>query len=303
MLWPGLPSPGVAAGLETVGLVLAVLVGIGWRTRMTSTVWFVWALVANSAVFALGKVDHSFIVWCAVPLLATAGWGDRISLDSRTEQPTRPTWPVGALSLLLAVGYLTAAIPKILSGWLDSSTHAVEGFFRSEYVSLGRDELLANLFWEIESPIFWELLDLATVGFELGVPLAVLHPKIFRGLLWVAALFHVSVLLIMNIPFTNMFFLYSALVAGPRSAQRARSVDIRFVIGAFSVAGASALAGVPLLRVVERAGWVPKATVSLAVFSVLIAMMVWFARTAQRDLAISGVEVEEPPIVAAAVDS
>lgn len=212
--FPSRPFGGV---LDTAGILLVVMVGIGFYTRASSILLFVWAVTTSAFLFSLGKVDHSLIWWTVVPLLGIQGWGDALSIDRLRQgngpHKARPAWPLPVLAFILAFGYLTAALPKLGRGWLSPQSQAVEGYMKDLFVSQGRNELLAERFATLEAPVLWELLDWWTVAFELGIALAVLTPLIFRRFLLLASIFHVVVLLVMNISFAPMMFVYLPLIA------------------------------------------------------------------------------------------
>ncbi len=212
----GFPSVTIAVILDVVGVALLLAVAVGWKTRRNSYLLFAWALVSSGLLFSLGKIDHSFITWLIVPLLATAGWGDAYSIDSLRREgnrPVRPEWPLPALAFAIAFGFMTAALPKLGRGWLDPSSQAAEGYFREFYVSYGRTDLLAGVVHRLESTLLWELLDWWTVGFELAVAVTVLWPRVFRRVLLTAIVFHVSVAFIMNISFAAMMHVYLPFIA------------------------------------------------------------------------------------------
>ncbi len=210
------PSESVGLATDMVGIALLVAVGVGWRTRTNSYLLFAWSILSSAMVFSLGKVDHTFLTWLLVPLFATAGWGDQLSVDSRSSSapPSRPTWPVAAMAFMTAFGFLTAAIPKLLRGWLSPTTQATEGYFREAFVTQERTALLAPQFANIDWLVMWEFLDVWTVVFEFAVGICVLWPRLFRWTLIWASIFHIAVLFIMNIPILAMMFIYLPIISG-----------------------------------------------------------------------------------------
>ena len=285
------PSRTLGQFLDGAGIVLVVMVGIGLWTRASSILLFGWAITTSAFLFSLGKVDHSLIWWTVVPLLGIAGWGDAFSIDRlRSEglaRIPRPSWPLPTLAFILAFGYLTAALPKLGRGWLSPDSQAVERYMKDLFVSQGRDELLADRFASLESPVLWELLDWWTVAFELGIALTVLWPPVFRRLLLLAAIFHVVVLLVMNISFTSMMFVYAPLLARGGASSLA-TINAKVVVPA-SVALFVALGAVSIWSGPPRdlvTAVVPFSELSLqAIIGALLAAFVGFTYYDTRPIA------------------
>ena len=228
-LWQSWPPPEVLFALDAMWICFALLVTIGWRTRASSIALAAVTIVSSSILFSTGKIDHT-VFTALVPLLGgLAGWGNSVSFDakraghSNRRPPTSANWPLSLLAGLLALGFFTAAVPKIAGGWLDPRTQAAEGYFRDDLLLRDRTDLLAPLAARVESSLVWELLDVATVAFELGVAVALLNALWFRRTLLVAVGFHVGVLAIMNISFLALPPVYALLLLpglDPTSAQR-----------------------------------------------------------------------------------
>jgi hypothetical protein len=233
-LWGGFLPLWALVGLE-LGLIAAVCAMlIGWRTPAMSIAVTVIGYTANSAYFTFGKIDHTFMTWIVPALLAFSGWGALYSLDSLRrsaaintgaasntgaaintdaapdtgDEPTRsleaqiaPSWPVVVVGAFLAHSFLTAALPKILRGWLSFETSAVRRHFLQLAYQLERDQLLAGTFLDFEWRPFWESLDWAGVGLEAALVLSLLWPLVHRWLILGAWLFHLVNLLLLNISF------------------------------------------------------------------------------------------------------
>lgn len=211
-LWGGFPSAATATAVEVGCIVFVALMTLGWRTPWTSAAAGITAIVGNSMVFSTGKIDHTIFVWLVPLVMAWSGWGERLSLDARrrpvTPRTHTPGPPVAALTMLLGVGFLTAALPKLAGGWLDPSTQAAQRFFRADQALLDRTHLLADAANALSWPWLWELADIATVALELAVPCAVLSPRLFRRLLAPLAVFHLVNLLVLNISFSATVVIY-----------------------------------------------------------------------------------------------
>jgi len=159
--------------------------------------------------FSFGKIDHGIFVILVPLVLAFSGWGGARSVDAHLaardgRPPLEPSqWAVRLLAFMMGLAYLTAGLAKLRSGWLDPHTHGARGHFVEKYVEMNRDELLAPLFLRIHDVgLFWEALDWFTVALECGFVVTVLWWRTLRLAVACAALFHLGVLLIMNIQFS-----------------------------------------------------------------------------------------------------
>ncbi len=206
LIWRDFPPEWLLVAME-IGLILAICAMlVGWRTPVTSMAVTVIGYTANSAYFSFGKIDHTFMLWIVPGLMAFSGWGRLYSVDAARDGPAdedeiAPAWPVAVIGSLLALSFLSAALPKILRGWLSFETSAVRRHFLQLSFQLDRDQLLAGAFRDFEFQPFWEALDWAGVGLELAMAMALLWPFAQRWLLVAVWIFHLANLLILNISF------------------------------------------------------------------------------------------------------
>lgn len=246
-----LPSPVALQAIEllVVGALAAVLVG--WHTRAASWIAALTWMGGEAIAFSFGKVDHHLLFILIPPLLATAGWGEALSLDRR-RRPARPVeaWPIALFAWLLALMMLGAALPKLRTGWLDPSFQAIQSVMLRQYHVHGRDQLLAPWTATINSRAVWEVIDVAIVVLEASFVLAVLSPRLMRLACALAICFHFGVVLTANIPFTGnvvaygVFFLpllpLDRLSAGRETLRAPWSIPI-------AVAAAALLASYPTI--------------------------------------------------------
>ena len=194
----------------------AVALLAGWHTPTASVVLAGMFVGRDTLVYSLGKVNHDLLVWVVPLALAASGWGRAYSIDSRRpparERPLRP-WTLALLALLVGFLFSTSAFQKIWGGWLTPSSQAAYGYLLS-YVDEGGRHLLAplvarNLTWRPG----WEAVDWLTVGLEAIGVLALWQRKTFRLFLAIAVVFHLSILLTLNIPFVENVVAYGAFVS------------------------------------------------------------------------------------------
>lgn len=229
--------------LEVLLILAICAMLVGWRTPVASIAVTVIGYTANSAYFTFGKIDHTFMLWIVPGLLALSGWGRRYSvdaalarssaespprqprpLDPKRPDPTRPdpkrpdptpddtemapAWPIAAVGAFLALSFLTAALPKILRGWLSFETSAVRRHFLQLSFQLERDQLLAGWFRDFDFQPFWEALDWAGVGLEVALAVSLFWPLAQRWLVFSAWIFHLANLLLLNISFYGPLAVY-----------------------------------------------------------------------------------------------
>lgn len=242
-IWGGFPPSPVLIALE-VGTVLAVCaLAIGWRTAWTSIALTVIGLLANSVYMSFGKIDHTAVLWFAPALMAASGWGAFWSYDRWAASKGRipagsgltahhlddddvrsPGWPVASVAIMLGLAFLSAGLPKVVKGWLSFDSSGTLGYFRYLYFALGRDRMLADTFVNLDVAPFWELLDWSTVALELSLGLVLFWSLAHRWALFTAWMFHVCVMLVMNIPFFGPTPLYALFFLALVDRERSKRV-------------------------------------------------------------------------------
>lgn len=217
-LLPALPSLPILSALEIAIVVALALLLVGAFTRVTSIAAGLLLMIAFGFTYSFGKVDHTILL-VAVPLImAWSGWGDALSVDAArgggANLPARAAqWPLRLLALVIGLGFLTAALAKILTGWLNPFTQATQGHFLVKFLFEDKTAWFAPLAYSVNTPWLWEPLDWLTVILELAILVSVLRWRWFRTAIAIAALFHLGVVLLFNISFNVNVLAYGAFVA------------------------------------------------------------------------------------------
>ena len=230
----GFPPHGVMLAVEIVLSVSLVALALGYRTTLASATTSALMLYGFGFSYSLGKIDHTIFAVLLPAVLLFARWGDAVSVDALLRRrrcagrdagpaPT-PQWPIRLLALLVGLGFLTAAIPKVLSGWLDPRTHAVQQVVVRQFYVNDRTELLAPYAVHMDISLLWELADVSAVLIELAVIFAAVSWRSLRMVLACAALFHLGVLLVMNIFFGWNVLVYGAFVSWSAIRGRRRAM-------------------------------------------------------------------------------
>lgn len=208
--------------------VCGVALLVGYRTRVVSIAISLLLLAGFGFSYSLGKVNHN-ILFVLLPLVMSASnWGKAYSYDALSERNVSGSpvfWPITLMAFLLGFAMFSAGVPKLLSGWLETSSHAVHRTLVGQYFVNERQDFLAPYLLSFDCPTFWEGLDWATVLFETGFLVAVFHPSSTRLFAGFAVLFHFGVLLVLNISFLNHLVVYALFVDWDTITERFRWPD------------------------------------------------------------------------------
>ncbi len=203
--------------LQTIHIILmlswaAVLIGL--KTKIASITAGLTMLVLLGFLFSLGKINHELMLVIVPVVMAFSNWGGAYSVDQYTgrDELKAEGWPLTMLALIIGFMMFTAGFPKILGGWLDFSTQASQGHLLNQFYVRERQELLSVFAVRLDSAILWELLDWATVLFEVLFLVAVIKSSWTRLFVCFAVLFHFSTMMTMNIAFLPNFAAYAAFI-------------------------------------------------------------------------------------------
>lgn len=223
-LFEDAPSSAVLVGMEVLRAVLALAVLVGFRTKSVSIALSVVMIVGSGFTHSFGKVDH-FILYELLPAaMAFAGWGSRYSLDSRSVPNLRhgskhagstSGFPMLLWAVTVGFALLTAAVPKVLTGWLDPSRQATRGYLARDLADPVKVGPLTELLGGVQIDALWKLLDYATIFAEGCVIIAVLVPALLRLSILLILGFHAGVYLALGIDFAHYLLVYAVFFAFP----------------------------------------------------------------------------------------
>lgn len=222
-LMTGYPSLATLVVLEVLRAISLGMLAVGYRTRCASISTSILLLLTFGLTYTLGKIDHTILLVLAPLIMAFSGWGDQLSVDSlRAAQiaPQLAQWPLRLLAFVIGLCFFEAAAIKVVTGWLSPSTQAVRGHFLENTVLSDAPSWFAQLALGVVNRPLWEVLDWATVLLEAGILLAVPWWRAFRIAISFAALFHLSVFLLMDIRFASNLIVYAAFVSWGLAATR-----------------------------------------------------------------------------------
>jgi len=235
MLFESLPPHAVLEGLEIVTAVLAGFLLVGLHTRTVSILLALALMTGFGLIYSFGKIDHTIVVVLVPAMMAFSRWGDTLSLDAgstpRDAERDVAQWPMRLLAVMVALSFVTAGWAKFRSGWLDLDTHAVQGHFARGYFTGGRTNWLAPELIDLRLGRLWEVADWLTVGLELGLILTVVSWRLFRVAVAVTTLFHLGVMLVINIAFSWNLLGYAAFYRWASIFPPAFDIRIRRSLG------------------------------------------------------------------------
>jgi hypothetical protein len=210
MLFEGFAPTGVLMAIEIALMVSLGCLFMGWRTRSMSILVGLLILSGNGFAYSMGKINHDMLLAAVPVVMAFSNWGGAWSMDSAAGRAKNPeSWPLALLALMLGFMMFTAGFPKLLGGWLDIHTNATYGHFIKHYFVNQRQDLLSELFLDIENRFFWESLDWATVFFEIGFLFSILKIRTLQFWCALAVVFHFMVMMMLNISFISNLPVYS----------------------------------------------------------------------------------------------
>jgi len=256
LVLPGFPPGTFFVLVEVVLSVSLVAVLVGWRTGWASLVATLTMLIGFGFTYSFGKIDHTIFMVLAPTLLAAAGWGRRWSLDERAGRVgpgPAARWPLVVLMVLLGWMFFSAGVQKVAEGWLDPTVQSTRGHHFNHLVK-GDDALLAVRMAELDNRVLYELMDIGTVVLECAGLVAIVSRRWFRNFLAVVAIFHLSILAILNIPFWGNLIPYLAFFpvsVAPRLSRWLDTAAARFPVagGGVLVAVAGTVAAIVMLAV------------------------------------------------------
>jgi len=116
--------------------------------------------------------------------------------------------PILLFATTIGWAMLSAAVPKLMGGWLDPSREATHGYVARDLAVGEKVGPLGEWIMTFDFAPLWKFLDYATLLAEGALILFVLTPTLYR--LWLVLLsgFHVGVYLPLGISFLDYVLVY-----------------------------------------------------------------------------------------------
>lgn len=216
-LFHSFPSDGFLLTLTIINLVSFMTMFLGIKTKWSSIVFTVTALIGHSFWYSFGKIDH-MILWYIIPgFLCFAGWGNYLSFNqsAKKEQPNNALI-IFMFALTIAFSMFTSGVQKLEGGWLNWEGEAVRFHLIQNYLILDRNQYLAEFFLNFKPHAVWKFFDYSALFLEIGFIFSLVRLKYFRAFLFMAVLFHFMILLMYNIAFYSNIIAYLLFVNWPK---------------------------------------------------------------------------------------
>jgi vitamin K-dependent gamma-carboxylase-like protein len=200
----------IAIAVATALALAAFVAGIAYRIAAPiAALGLAWTFAYRSSWGVPFHTDSLLVMH--VIALACSPAADAYALGKRRTPPNEAGygWSIKLLAALTAATYLLAGIAKLRLGgtaWLDGSgLHDQIAFDNLRKIVLGGDAapLAATA---LAHPAVVAVLAVTTLALELGAPLALLGGRVARMWAIGAWLFHVAIVLVMNIWFPYPLF-------------------------------------------------------------------------------------------------
>ncbi len=208
------PLPGAVIDVMVAAAVVSAgAFTVGWRYRLSGPLLAVLMLVLGSYRNSWGQLLHFenlLVLHLVVVGLspAAAAWS-RDAGDERPPASSRFGWPLRLASTITVVTYVLAGLAKLRYGGLDwmlgdtLQNHVAFTATRLELLGGSPSPLATSI---VDQAWLFPPLGVATVGVELGAPLALVLPSLRRWWVVSAWLMHVGILGLMLIVFPYPLF-------------------------------------------------------------------------------------------------
>jgi Vitamin K-dependent gamma-carboxylase len=201
----------LAYAIVVLGLVSAFLMAIGWRSRLSACItWLVWVSLWNRNPLLFDGDDAVLKIMCFYLMLSPCGnaWSIDAYLHKKPQQVA--VWPLRLMQFQIALLYFVSGWVKFHSQeWLDGAV--------LQYVLIHPHYSRWDGWFIIDNPIISPLL-IGLAWFirwwESLFPVLLLNPYTRKLSLIIGILFHVGLLLTMNLRWfaVIMISLYLALI-------------------------------------------------------------------------------------------
>ena len=222
-LFQRIPSYAVLFLLSFLPFVCLVAILIGFQTRYFALAFGLLILLGMGLKASLGKIDHGVLFPLTAMIMAFSGWDEKYAMGpKKVREKKRDGFPQWLVAFVIALAMLGAGYLKWKSGWLEASQVGVLHHFLNSYMVWDRTALLAPWVLEVRSVVFWQVLDILTVAFEMLFIVAALKKSWFQKYLIVALAFHTTVFLLLNITIVNLFMAYALFLPWDRIHEEIR---------------------------------------------------------------------------------
>ena len=200
--------------IDILLVICAIALLMGIKARYAGIIFSLFYIIGSSFAYSFGKIDHFILFPVFILGLSFTNWGAYNALipDKRVDDRLQRRI-LAVLAVILCFAMLTAGAMKALL-WIDFDlgTGGFLSWFYEGFFTFQRRELLAPFVMLVPSGAF-ELFDYFAVAFELLPVVALLAGRKWWQLwLFIASIFHLGNLLLLNIAFIEHSVIYLSFV-------------------------------------------------------------------------------------------
>ncbi len=200
--------------IDILLVICAIALLMGIKARYAGIIFSLFYIIGSSFEYSFGKIDHFILFPVFILGLSFTNWGAYNALipDKRVDDRLQRRI-LAVLAVILCFAMLTAGAMKALL-WLDLDlrTGGFLSWYYEGFFTFQRQGLLAPFVTLVPSGAF-ELFDYFAVAFELSPFIALLAGRKWWQLwLFVASIFHLGNLMLLNIAFIEHSVIYLSFV-------------------------------------------------------------------------------------------
>jgi len=214
ILFNSFPAATFFQAIDVILLLCVVFIIFGIKAKISSIVYCVLSVIALSFQYSFGKIDHNILLYVMIFCLSFSGWGSQLAIFPDKEVSTNTqNGSLSALAFILCYAFFTAGFNKSLN-WIntDFTKSGTALWIYFNYYITSRTYLLADYIKGMPFLTF-KIMDYLGVAFEVSPILFLFYSRKAWGTwLVVAALFHLSTLLFLNIAFLTHTVIYLVFV-------------------------------------------------------------------------------------------
>ena len=233
----GFLNPGAYIIIDIILLLCILFILLGIKAKLSTRLFSILSVFALSFQYSFGKIDHLIMIYAMLFILSFSGWGDDLAIiPDKTSTNGSVSKSTSVIAVTICFTFFTAGFRKALH-WMNFD------FNKSGTGSWYYPRLHRKLFFLAPYPMhmpFWsfKLMDFATVFFELSPILFLLYSfRSWRLYLLLVIIFHLIILLVLNISFMPQAVVYLVFVdfSGfyARIVQLSKMAAVRFIAFVF----------------------------------------------------------------------
>jgi len=200
--------------IDIVLLLCTICIILGIKAKFSTLLFCILSVFAASFQYSFGKIDHFILIYASLFILSFSGWGSNLALlPDKGEKNDAVSKATSVIAVIICFAFFTAGQAKA-THWINFNFDetGTGAWYYHGYYELGNHYLIAPYlrhqpFW------FFKIMDFSAVVFELSAMLFLFYSyKSWRLYLLIAIVFHLIILLTLNISFISECAVYLVFV-------------------------------------------------------------------------------------------